>query len=215
VLNRDDNTALFYRQGPLTIRRAAPDSEPEVSVSLSSDEPIERSDWFGDRWIEILDHSTGAIDLSRAKQGLPLLRNHNAAEQVGRILQLRADDGVLRGTVRFSRGAQGQEVKQDVLDGILVETSIGYSILKFKERQLAGGLREITVTRWIPHEGSLVAVPADATVGVGRGKTRRPAFLDPRPLHVLHREHVETEERLERNLARDRIARMVHGYCAR
>ena len=41
-------------------------------ASLSSEAPVERD--FG---IEILDHSPQAIDLSRARDGLPLLFNHD------------------------------------------------------------------------------------------------------------------------------------------
>lgn len=149
--------------------RAAADAEPEITIALSSDTPIERENWFGDRFVEILDHSAGAIDLSRAKQGLPLLLNHDTDEQVGRIEKLKVgDDGVLRGTVRFSRSALGQEVRQDVLDGIRIETSIGYQIQDRKEEQNKGEILKITAIRWMPLEGSLVPVPADSTVGVGR-----------------------------------------------
>ena len=162
---------LFYRSAPLTVTRASADAEPEITVALSSDTPIERENWFGDRWMEILDHSAGAIDMSRAKQGLPLLLNHNTDEQIGRIEKLKAgDDGVLRGTVRFSRSAQGQEILQDVLDGIRIETSIGYQIQDRKEEQNKGEILKVTAIRWMPMEGSLVPVPADFTVGVGRSR---------------------------------------------
>jgi HK97 family phage major capsid protein len=161
------------------VTRAAADAEPEISIALSSDTPIERENWFGDRFVEILDHSAGAIDMSRAKQGLPLLLNHDTDEQVGRIEKLKVgDDGVLRGVVRFSRSALGQEVRQDVLDGIRVETSIGYDIQDRKEEQPKGEILKITAIRWMPMEGSLVPVPADVTVGVGRDRT-----VIPTPTH--------------------------------
>jgi HK97 family phage major capsid protein len=160
---------MFYRSAPLVVIRASADAEPEITVALSSDTPIERQNWFGDRFIEILDHSAGAIDMVRAKQGLPLLLNHDTDEQVGRIENLKVgDDGVLRGSVRFSRSVQGQEIRQDVLDGIRVETSIGYNIQDRKEEQNKGEILRITAIRWMPMEGSLVPVPADYTVGVGR-----------------------------------------------
>jgi HK97 family phage major capsid protein len=160
----------LYRTATLQVVRAADGkSDPEITVALSSDTPIERSDWWGERWIEILEHSKDAIDFTRAKQGLPLLLNHNTDQQVGRIENLKAgDDGVLRGSVRFSKSAVGQEVLQDVLDGIRVETSVGYTIQDRKEEQEKGKILTIRATRWMPMEGSLVPVPADHTVGVGR-----------------------------------------------
>jgi HK97 family phage major capsid protein/HK97 family phage prohead protease len=159
---------MLYRTATLSVR-AVEGADPEILVAFSSDTPIERSDWWGDRWIEILEHGKGAIDFTRAKQGLPLLLNHNTDQQVGRIENLEAgDDGVMRGTVRFSRSAQGQEVKQDVLDGIRIETSVGYNIIDRKEEQEKGKILTIRATKWMPMEGSLVPVPADYTVGVGR-----------------------------------------------
>ena len=159
---------MLYRTATLSVR-AKEGADPEIIVAFSSDTPIERSDWWGDRWVEILEHGKGAIDFTRAKQGLPLLLNHNTDRQVGRIENLEAgDDGVLRGTVRFSRSVEGQEVKQDVLDGIRVETSVGYTIMDRKEEQEKGKILTIRATKWMPMEGSLVPVPADHTVGVGR-----------------------------------------------
>lgn len=170
---------MFYRSAPLVVTRASENAEPEISIALSSDTPIERENWFGDRFVEILDHSADAIDMSRAKAGLPLLLNHDTDKQVGRIENIKVDkDGVLRGTVRFSRSVQGQEIRQDVLDGIRVETSIGYNIQDRKEQQNKGEILKITAVRWMPMEGSLAPVPADYSVGVGRShvptQERRP-----------------------------------------
>jgi HK97 family phage major capsid protein len=161
---------MLYRTAALTVVRASDGKgDPEISVALSSDTPIERQDWWGDRWVEILEHGNGAIDFTRAKQGLPLLMNHNTDKQVGRIENLEAgDDGVLRGTVRFSKSVEGREVMQDVLDGIRVETSVGYTIQDRKEEQEKGKILTVRATKWMPMEGSLAPVPADHTVGVGR-----------------------------------------------
>lgn len=169
-MTKRSTSPTLYRTAALEVVRAEDGKgAPEIRVALSSDAPIERQDWWGERWIEILEHSKDAIDFTRAKQGLPLLLNHNTDQQVGRIENLKADpDGVLRGTVRFSKSAQGQEVLQDVLDGIRVETSIGYTIQDRKEEQEKGKILTIRATKWMPMEGSLVPVPADHTVGVGR-----------------------------------------------
>lgn len=181
---RRGTSPTYQRSAVITVSRAEEGKESEVEIALSSEEPVERQGWFGDRWIEILDHSAGAVDLSRAKDGLPLLLNHSTYEQVGRITGLRVDDDRrLRGKLRFSRSTLGQEVQQDVVDGIRIEASIGYQIKQTTETEEEGKIPEVRATRWMPMEGSLVPVPADATVGVDRsaGPTPGPeARMDPK-----------------------------------
>jgi HK97 family phage major capsid protein len=51
-----------------------------------------------------------------------------------------------------------------VNDGIIRNVSFGYQILEMKEAPKG----TFTATRWVPYEISLVSIPADPTVGVGR-----------------------------------------------
>lgn len=112
--------------------------------------------------MEILVHSSEAVDLSRAP--LPLLANHDANDlPIGKVTNLRLEDRKLRGTLRFGSSERAREIFEDVLDGILDNISVGYQILETRENG-----DTILVTRWQPYEASLVAVPADPTVGVGR-----------------------------------------------
>ena len=68
--------------------------------------------------------------------------------------------------VRFSRSAFAEEKLADIRDGILRNVSVGYSIMEAEPlRQDSPG---ILATAWQPHEVSVVSVPADATVGIGR-----------------------------------------------
>lgn len=136
-------------------------------MSLSSDAPCER--WYG---FEVLEHSAAAIDMSRAARGLPLLWNHDSAEPIGRLEEvgLRAD-GKLGAMLRFGRSARAQEKRQDVEDGVLTDMSIGYRIHEWVEEK-ADGVSTYRVTRWTPMEGSIVAVPADHTVGINRSAER-------------------------------------------
>jgi HK97 family phage major capsid protein len=73
-----------------------------------------------------------------------------------------------RAVVRFSKSARGEEIFQDVLDGIRRLVSVGYRIHETTTEKKSGGVEVIRVTDWEPLEISLVAVPADASVGVGR-----------------------------------------------
>jgi HK97 family phage major capsid protein len=167
---------LSYRTYQITGERKAAE-DGRVPVSLSSETPVPR--WDGQ---EILDHSAECVDMTRAKLGLPLLLDHSTREQVGRIEELALDGGKLRGMMRFSQGAKGKEVQQDVLDGIRQEVSLGYDPMERvldHEDETGPTYR---VTRWMPMEGSLTPVPADHTVGVGRSAQRVAEVREQEPV---------------------------------
>lgn len=134
------------------------DGERTVEASLSSELPVFRYG-LGN---EILKHTAEAIDLSRAP--LPLLTSHNAGDMpIGIIENIRLVGRMLRGTLRFSEGARASELWADVKAGVLRNLSIGYQILEGS----SDGDNYIA-TRWQPLEVSLVSIPADHTVGIGR-----------------------------------------------
>lgn len=148
------------------IERSAIDEEARtVELAFSSEAEYER--WWG---IEILDHEPGAVRLGRLKQGGAVLMDHNTRDHVGVIESVRIDgDRVGRAVVRFGRSARADEVFQDVLDGIRQNVSVGYVIHKAKLVEERDGVDVFRVTDWEPFEVSLVSVPADPSVGVGRG----------------------------------------------
>ena len=137
-----------------------------VQFSFSSEAPVKR--WFGN---EILDHSEGAIDWSRLASGrAAFLVDHDWGDQVG-VIERAWIDNARRGQVivRFGRSDRATEIFNDVVDGIRTLTSVGYQVLEAKlsvERD--DGDDDYLVTRWMPYEVSVVAVPADHTVGAGR-----------------------------------------------
>lgn len=134
-----------------------------VHIAVSSELGVERS--FGK---EILDHSEGSIDLEFLRSGrAPLLLDHDPEKQIGVIESVSLDgDRVLRSKVRFGRSALAQEVYQDVLDGIRGNVSVGYRVNKM-ERD-ANDKNAYRVKSWSPMEVSVVSIPADPSVGVGR-----------------------------------------------
>jgi HK97 family phage major capsid protein len=149
---------------------AAPINEDErrVSMALSSEEPVERS--FG---VEILEHSDEAIDLSFLASGrAPLLLDHDPQKQVGVIESVDLDGSArrLRATVRFGKNGLAREAFDDVVDGIRANVSIGYAINKM-ERQ---DKDKYVAKSWRPVEASLVSIPADVSVGVGRSSEPTP-----------------------------------------
>ena len=127
---------------------------------FSSEYPVAR--YFGN---EVLSHDTTAADLSRLNDGAPLLFNHNPDKVVGVVERAWINSNDKRGyaKVRFSRNAFAKEVLADVQDGILRGISFGYAIDKMEERS-----GNFVATNWSPHEISVVSIPADPTIGIGR-----------------------------------------------
>lgn len=133
-----------------------------VKIAVSSEEPVERS--FG---IEILDHKPGSIDLSFLNSGrAPLLLDHDPTKQIGVVESVALDGSArrLRATVRFGKNGLAKEVFDDVTDGIRANISVGYQINKLDKE----GKDTYRATSWMPMEVSIVSIPADRTVGVGR-----------------------------------------------
>jgi HK97 family phage major capsid protein/HK97 family phage prohead protease len=128
---------------------------------FSSEYPVAR--YFGN---EILSHEGKAADLSRLNDGAPLLFNHNPDKVIGVVERAYIDGSKRRGyaRVRFSRNPFAQEILSDVKDGVLRNVSFGYSIDKMEER----GSGDFVATAWSPYEISVVSVPADPGVGIGR-----------------------------------------------
>ncbi len=135
----------------------------EVEVAFSSDIPVER--FYG---FEILSHEPGAIDGARLDNGAAVLWNHNRDDQIGVVMSWRLDDGVARAVLRFGSSARAEEVWRDIQAGIIRHVSVGYWAIERKVEEI-NGVDHVTLTKWEPFEISMVSVPADTTVGVGRG----------------------------------------------
>lgn len=137
-----------------------------VELSFSSEAEYRR--WWG---IEVLDHAPGAVDLDRINDGGALLWNHNWDDQRGVVVKgtARIDgDRMGRCTVKLSRSEAGEELLQDIADGIKTKVSVGYEIIGMRHQETRDEIDVYLVTEWQPIEISIVSVPADTTVGVGR-----------------------------------------------
>lgn len=151
-------------------KRADVDSENRtVEMSMSSEEPVER--WWG---VEILDHTRDAINLDFMESGnAPVLLDHDSRQQIGVIesVSLKGKARRLRATVRFGKRGLADEVFGDIVDGIRSNVSIGYRIeeLVLEEHNEKEG-NTYRAVKWLPLEVSIVSIPADRTVGIGRDK---------------------------------------------
>lgn len=136
-----------------------------VEVAFSSEDPYLRG--FG---YEILDHSPESIRLGRLEDGGAVLVDHDARDHVGVIEKVSIDgDRMGRATLRFGRSQRAQEIFTDVVDGIRKSISVGYRVHSMTlEKERSDDEPVYRVDDWEPFEVSFVAIPADATVGVGR-----------------------------------------------
>lgn len=180
-----------------------------VELSFSSETPYGR--WFGD---EILCHDEECINLERFNNGLgTVLFNHDRDAVVGHIEKVWLEDNRGKALVRFDTDEQSETIFQKVQSGTLQGVSVGYSIKRYEvldEKDSVSsngrfkGPDTYVVTDWEPLEISIVSVPADATVGVGRSAEEIHTSIDTQedntrmdPKEILNNEEVKSTEPVE------------------
>ena len=182
----------------------AQEDERTVEFSFSSETPVKR--WFGN---EVLSHDLKAVDLGRMNDGAPVLFNHDPDRVIGVVERAWVDGEKrrARALVRFSRNSFAEEVLADVRDGVLRNISVGYSIDTAEERD-----DNIVVTRWQPHEVSVVSIPADPSIGIGRSlpvEAAAPAATTPVPSPTDMEDNTPNLEEVRAQAAADERARVA------
>lgn len=165
----------------LTIRAAEPGATDDgllrLRLSASSETPYLRASYWDEPWVEILGHKAGEIQLERLNGGAAVLANHDRytavgdtpLASIGAVERAWIEGGRLMADLIISRREALADLRQDIADNLVRNVSIGYQI---GERTLTKSYddqpNEYRVTNWTPFEISLVDIPADATVGLGR-----------------------------------------------
>ena len=147
-------------------------NERKFTLSFSSEEPYNR--WWG---TEILSHTDNAVDLDRLNSIGVVLYNHNRDKVIGQILRAWVDGNRGYAEIEFDTDIEAEVIYQKVSGGTLKGVSVGYVVDVWEEvsankKSSDGrftGPCDIA-TRWTPYEISIVSVPADPTVGVGRSQ---------------------------------------------
>ena len=186
---RDAEAPMFYRDAQGVTASVVDAEARRVTFSFSSERTVLRRPLMAAPYNETLGHRDDEVDLTRLNNRANLLFNHRAHgtpdDVLGVVERAWVDAGRGYCTVRFSARPSAEGVWTDVRDGILSNVSVGYAIHKVRQQRAdedaADAPVDVRVTRWTPMEISLVSVPADASVGVGRAghdDTSSPALKD-------------------------------------
>ncbi len=172
TMNKADKNGALERCFMECSIRAINEESRTIQLSFSSETPYER--WFG---LEILSHEEDAVDLTRLNSIGCLLYNHNRDKVIGKILDARIEDGRGVATVQFDEDPESEIIYQKVKSGTLKGVSVGYLVDVWEEVEPNKKSSDGRFTgpcsiakRWTPFEISIVSVPADPTVGVGRSQ---------------------------------------------
>lgn len=159
-----------------------------VRLSFSSEEPYTRRSFWKDPWVEVLGHKNKEVDLFRLKNHATVHYNHSRArsDRIGVVLEAKVRNKRGEALIQISDRDDVADIWNDLKKGLLCNVSVGYHI---HERVLTkkndNGPDEYRVTRWEPVELSIVDIPADPTVGVGRSdgveNHYRVIDINPRP----------------------------------
>ena len=155
---------------------AAEENSRRRTISFSSEEPYRR--YFG---MEILDHGPGAVDLSRLNTVGVVLFNHDVDEVVGRVIRAWVENHRGMAESEGVSDADAEKIFGKVKTGTLKTTSVRYAVDAWEEGKAGSTSADGRFTgpcqiarKWTPLEVSVVSVPADATVGVGRSDNGPP-----------------------------------------
>ena len=170
---------IVTRQMSLAAENPVDSEKRLVRMSFSSDVPILRR--IEDKvYYERLSHDTSAIVTDRLNnRSVPFLDNHNWDRVGGKVVDYAVEGERGFATVKLSRNALGIEMLNDIADGVRTEISVGYKVEAMRRTGTRDGKDEFLVTKWMPYELSLVGVPADASVGIGRSaEDRYPVLIE-------------------------------------
>ncbi len=164
----------YLTEGSL-VRMEGEGNERKFTLSFSSEEPYNR--WWG---TEILSHTESAVNLERLNSIGVVLYNHNREKVIGKVLRAWVDGNRGCAEIEFDSDDTSEIIYQKVSSGTLKGVSVGYIVDVWEEvsanKQSSDG--RFTgpcdiATRWTPYEISIVSVPADPTVGVGRSQEQQ------------------------------------------
>lgn len=189
----------------------APGQAPAArfEIVFTTGAPVKRYDWANGRYyMEQLEVSDTAVDLSRLQRGAPLLNTHMAWDleaQIGVCDQPEIRSGQGACQTQLSRRDSVRGVVQDLEDGVIRNVSVGYArnAVEMVAPSEENGMWVYRVTRWTPMEVSLVPIPADMDSQVVRSESGNFKAPDGRELRAFPCEMTEV---VTRNVTPQQVA---------
>jgi len=142
----------------------------KFELSFSSEEPCDR--WYGK---EILDHTEGCVDLSRLESIGVVLFNHDRDRVIGKVTRVWTENNRGMAEIEFDGDEQSKIIADKVRNETLKGVSVCYSVTNWEVVEAGAKSADgrfdgpcYIAKQWQPMEISIVSVPADPTVGVGR-----------------------------------------------
>lgn len=159
--------ALRFLEGQMLKRSLAAEfrSNPEdrtLEFPFASEKPVER--YYG---MEVLSMDEKSMDLTRLNDGAPLLYQHDADRIVGVVQKAYIKNKRAYARVKLANNELGREMQELIKDGIIRNVSFGYKINSMEADESTTPVT-YRATSFQPFEISLVTVPADESVGIGR-----------------------------------------------
>ncbi len=161
---------MMSRMAPVTAVNAAART---VDLVWTTGAGVQRYDWYNDRYyMEELSLDPKHVRMGRLESGrAPLLNTHqrydlSAVFGVIRTASLEAAQGIA--SAEFSKRDDVEPYYQDVVDGIIANISVGYTVYEYDRipPQADGSPWIYRAIDWEPGELSLCPIGADATCGV-------------------------------------------------
>lgn len=156
-----------------------------VEVIFSTGAAVKRWSWDEGMYLETLDMAASSVDLGRLNGGASFLDSHDQsgmASRIGAVVPGSARIEAGRGlcTVKLSTARNGQQILDDLAQGLPLPISVGYRVHQYEKTEGSGdALPTYRATSWEPLEISAVPVPADAGAHARADEAQRHAV----PIH--------------------------------
>lgn len=181
----------------MTIERSAVNEEDRtVPLSFSSETPVIV---WGEA--EILEHSADSVDLTRLQEMGVALFNHDRDYVLGSVDDVGINEAERKGTavIKFDDDPEADKIFRKVLSGTLKGVSVRARVHNWeyveKSSKSADGRFDgpcWIAKKWEPMEISIVSLPADPSVGVGRSEDDNKSMRSEDPMGENNKKTPET-----------------------
>lgn len=147
--------------------------ERTIDVVFVTEREVLMYNWNVGRIKEVLVCDGTAGDLSRLNNGAAVCDTHNydsVKNGLGVVVRAWFENGKGYATLKFSKREDVEPVWQDIVDGIIRNISVGYTVQQYDVTEREGELPLYRAVKWLANEISMALVQVDQDCGVGRSQ---------------------------------------------